>query len=183
MQCTEVNEQLEAYIDGDLNAGKCGAIEEHLAACSSCRRELKLAVQIAFRLRSLPLKECPPVVSDRVHAKLRHREGRWFPDPFVLIRRHPLPAWSLSITAVFLSCSAVFLHDAWQGPVAEKPAYTREDVERARRGITLAFGYVNHARNRTRAVLMEENVPGKILQPLKQTLGLHGSHLEKGEKS
>lgn len=37
-QCDAVLAEIEAYIDGELDAVRCGAIERHCAGCASCAR-------------------------------------------------------------------------------------------------------------------------------------------------
>jgi mycothiol system anti-sigma-R factor len=36
IDCTEVLRRLELYVDGELEAGFCVEIEEHLVSCGSC---------------------------------------------------------------------------------------------------------------------------------------------------
>ena len=60
---------LPAYCDGDLEPTERKLVEQHLAACPSCRAELA-NLQTALRLiRSTPEVDPPPWVAARIMAR------------------------------------------------------------------------------------------------------------------
>ena len=50
---------LSAYIDGQLSAAEAEALEQHLAACDACRRELEELRATVLALRDLPEEAIP----------------------------------------------------------------------------------------------------------------------------
>jgi len=48
--CTEVLEQLQAYLDGEIEAGPARRIASHLQRCDSCEGESLVFVQIKVSL-------------------------------------------------------------------------------------------------------------------------------------
>ncbi len=49
-----LRELLSAYVDGQVSASEASHVQEHLAACAECRRELKALRATVSLLRSLP---------------------------------------------------------------------------------------------------------------------------------
>jgi len=68
---------MASYLDGRLDAGRVGAVEEHLAVCAGCRR----AAAELRGLLSAPATVMPPAGFEaraaRVAAPARRREGPW----------------------------------------------------------------------------------------------------------
>lgn len=54
-----LREKLSAYIDGQLAADEMGLIDEHLAACEACRRELDDLRLTVSAVREIPEVEAP----------------------------------------------------------------------------------------------------------------------------
>lgn len=183
MRCDDLNEILEAYLDGDLTPGRCVEVEAHLAGCAGCRKALELARQVAFELRALPGEACPDTVTERVRERVRHRVRRQDALPRALFRRRILPAWSLRIAAVLMALAAIFTYFLWLEPAGKEAAYSQDEIARARRGIVLALDCVDHAMHRTRVVMKKENVPERILRPLNLDTVFKGSNNKEGEKS
>jgi anti-sigma factor RsiW len=64
-QCREILAGISAYLDGDLNATACDAIERHCHSCSRCAslvRGLRKTVGLCRQAASAPL---PPSVRQR----------------------------------------------------------------------------------------------------------------------
>ena len=49
-----LRELLSAYVDGQVSASEASRVQEHLAACAECRRELEALRATVSLLRSLP---------------------------------------------------------------------------------------------------------------------------------
>lgn len=60
--CTDVQDHLEAYLDGDLPAVRVHQVEGHLASCASCMAQVHLAKEIQSELRALPELDAPAAV-------------------------------------------------------------------------------------------------------------------------
>jgi len=66
MTCHDAREQLSALIDDALGAAERGAVEEHLATCAECRRELERLRGTVALLRAVEPARAPTGFVDRV---------------------------------------------------------------------------------------------------------------------
>jgi anti-sigma factor RsiW len=72
VSCTGLSETLHAYLDGELDAARRVAFEEHLLVCPACARELEAQQAIQTALRDGGLRYRPPAgLEGRVRAGLR----------------------------------------------------------------------------------------------------------------
>jgi anti-sigma factor RsiW len=66
-----MHDQLPAYFDGELDAARGGAFEDHLAACPQCADELAALRQLRAGLREPSLRHSPPpTLTGRVRSAL-----------------------------------------------------------------------------------------------------------------
>ena len=86
MNCDEIQAQLSEYLDRSLGAAPMALVEEHLAACPSCREETELLSETISQVAVLPTVEPPLGFTQRVMAHVREIE----PQP-ALWRRLFLP--------------------------------------------------------------------------------------------
>jgi predicted anti-sigma-YlaC factor YlaD len=71
-------ELLQDYLDGELVAEQVRAVEEHLAGCADCAREVASYRLVFERLENLPLWEPSPALVDRVLAEaMPAHPARW----------------------------------------------------------------------------------------------------------
>lgn len=92
--------QLDAYLDGELEAAHARELESHLVQCPACTRFLdgRLALRSAIKARVPPL-QAPKALEDKVRSRLRSR------------RRAPRLVWrSLALAASV----AVVAFGAWR---------------------------------------------------------------------
>jgi anti-sigma factor RsiW len=54
MNCSQVTDQLPAFLDGDLPPGEAAQLEDHLKACPACRREQAALRQVQRLLDAVP---------------------------------------------------------------------------------------------------------------------------------
>ena len=54
MNCDEIQAQLSEYLDRSLGAAPMALVEEHLAACPSCREETELLSETISQVAVLP---------------------------------------------------------------------------------------------------------------------------------
>src|SRR5262245_5117911 len=66
MTCHDAREQMSALIDDALGAAELGAVEEHLATCAECRRELERLRGTVALLRAVEPARAPAGFVDRV---------------------------------------------------------------------------------------------------------------------
>lgn len=61
--CTDIQHDLEAYLDGGLSTVRVHQVEAHLSSCPSCLAQVHLAKEIQNELRALPETDAPaPVI-------------------------------------------------------------------------------------------------------------------------
>jgi Putative zinc-finger len=92
MTCHDAREQLSALIDDALGAAERGAVEEHLATCAECRRELERLRDTVALLRAVEPARAPAGFVDRVLEAARPK-----PWPRRLFRALLLP-WPVKLT-------------------------------------------------------------------------------------
>jgi predicted anti-sigma-YlaC factor YlaD len=78
--CMHVRAQLEALVDGDLEASAAARLKAHLGSCAACRAEHELAASLPSRLRALKAPAPPPELLPAVlravqRERLRSRLG------------------------------------------------------------------------------------------------------------
>ena len=54
--CVNIEELLDAFLDGELQPDERAAVEQHIAACSKCARQLKESERMIKELKSIPVK-------------------------------------------------------------------------------------------------------------------------------
>src|SRR6185436_12065357 len=91
MTCHDAREQLSALIDDALGAAERGAVEEHLATCAECRRELERLRDTVALLRAVEPARAPAGFVDRVLEAARPK-----PWPRRLFRALLLP-WPMKL--------------------------------------------------------------------------------------
>jgi hypothetical protein len=91
MTCHDAREQLSALLDDALGAAERGAIEEHLATCAECRRELERLRDTVALLRAVEPARAPAGFVDRVLEAARPE-----PWPRRLLRALLLP-WPVKL--------------------------------------------------------------------------------------
>ena len=90
MSCPSFQEMLSAYLDGELSPEEARSLEEHLAVCEDCRRELEELKSLVAALGSLP----PPEMPLGLHAAIMGRVRSEASTGFGRFRR-VLPRWTL----------------------------------------------------------------------------------------
>ena len=76
MDCKQLQQCIDDYLDGALPAGEQRLAEQHLASCADCQAELKQIQQLRHALRALPVPAPSPDFSRRVLAKARQHQQR-----------------------------------------------------------------------------------------------------------
>jgi anti-sigma factor RsiW len=119
MTCTETQEGLSAFIDGDSSPEKCGPLFAHIAECKECRTFLQSSVIVRGMIARIPDPAVPPRLDARVLAiglptgtVARRLAGLWQQR-----LRVPLPAVAATIALVILS--AITSAWLWLSPVQE----------------------------------------------------------------
>ena len=114
MTCHDAREQLSALIDDALGAAERGAVEEHLATCAECRRELERLRDTVALLRAVEPARAPAGFVDRVLEAARPA-----PWPRRLVRALLLP-WPVKLPVeaaaiVLVAVGVAYVFQATQG--------------------------------------------------------------------
>ncbi len=70
MKPCRMQNQISLYLDGELNGEALRRFEDHLQNCEGCRTELEQMSDLLRALRTLPEREVPAGLTDRLHAAL-----------------------------------------------------------------------------------------------------------------
>jgi hypothetical protein len=76
MKCETVREKLTAYLDGDLEDERGGAVRGHLRSCEACQAIAHDEAALRDGLRSLPTLDPPPSLWEGVQKRLAAEEAR-----------------------------------------------------------------------------------------------------------
>ncbi len=109
MTCPDMQEQMSAWVDGELPPDLTAAVDGHLASCVSCRMQARSMRALKHAIAQLPSREAPPgAVRARVEALRfqRRRAGA--------VRA---AAWLASAVA----CVAIVMGIFYFGPLDERP--------------------------------------------------------------
>lgn len=100
-RCNEAFD-LQAYLDGELDAGETLRLERHMDQCASCAVELALYRRVFTTLDAMPLLDPGPMLTERVLAKVvpARVRRRWM----------QVAGWSYAATFVaFLGAAMLWL--------------------------------------------------------------------------
>ncbi len=75
MNCQEVRSMLSEYIDGEANDADAKLLEEHLAECASCAKELEILLRVSNLLQNSAEVEPPPGLLERIESATIQRTG------------------------------------------------------------------------------------------------------------
>jgi anti-sigma factor RsiW len=70
MSDCQFNSRLNAYHDGELDAGELDAVAAHLESCDSCRKELAGIVDVSRAMEQFDPGEITPIELGRLHREL-----------------------------------------------------------------------------------------------------------------
>ncbi len=79
--CREVEELIDAYIDGEMAPQLVSRVDAHLGGCEPCRGMVEHCRAILDTAKTLASDPIPPAVSARLRAALRERVGYDSPAP------------------------------------------------------------------------------------------------------
>ncbi len=125
MRCERIQEELPAYLEGDLSGRALRRVERHLSECEACRRESRALRRTVELLHPLGGQSIPKDVTALVMARLPASEapGRamWRPRPVLLV-----PAMLAVAAALSLSLSGLVPSRHRANAEAPRTVYLRE---------------------------------------------------------
>lgn len=108
----EVTEKLSAYLEGDLAAPEKAAVDQHLAGCARCQKDLDQFRETIGKLSKLKDKaprSFLPDIKQQIHDRSR---GRFFGKRWLLFGRIPFEWVSLLMIVAMLVYYIVMLQGA-----------------------------------------------------------------------
>ena len=160
--CREVEDRLEAFVDGELDLAAVSALEAHLAGCPDCREQQRLAVAVREGLRGLPELETP----ERVLAAVRRTAVADVARPVIV---SPKWAWRTAAAAALVVAAAsgvLWWHGAHR-PQPSPPPQIAEATAQAR----LALGYLADISRRAGIEATRTALVSSFLEPALRSVG------------
>ena len=99
MECRDAKQLIMERLDGELPAEENVRLEEHLAACDACTRELAQQRRLIDGIKALPRVPAPADLAQRVNATIA-RETVRRPGRGAWVRRYGAMAASIAIVVV-----------------------------------------------------------------------------------
>jgi len=115
LKCQDCEELLHPYLDGELDAARRSAVDEHLRDCAGCRHELQ-------RLQALRGALQNPELRYAASETLRHRLMGELKKADARERRPAWPAWGAAIAAGVLAVALFWNFAPHGGPSLEQLA-------------------------------------------------------------
>lgn len=176
--CADIQNQIEACIDGDLSGEHLAAIDRHISACPACSREMALARRVRTALNALPVPDAPAGVAGRVFAQIRAERHETL-QPWLFWQRKSWlrPAWR-PLGAV---AAAILL--IWMGArMAQTPErigtvsnsagdISAEELALAEDQAKWALGYISQVSRRTGLTVRDDIIGGRVAGALQQSAG------------
>jgi len=153
VNCAEVLDNLDAWIDGDVEGSEAAVFEEHVRDCRDCRAAHRFAGEIRAELRSMPEFNPPRRVLAAVEEATR---------PTVMERIHRLLGWIvLRPVPAAVSLAAVIALLLVIVPRGERRTgqFSDAEIRRATAETRLALAYISDATRRA-----ERGVRKKVLE-------------------
>ena len=178
LTCTEVQDTLEAYLDGELDANTHASVASHVESCATCQDEVRFAQAVSDALHELPRPEPPPKIFDAVSDYVRahpNKGPRWLHRIFRLLTLWDNLSFSrIRVGALACLVGIVLLFTFWDNlnlafvragvlvclmgvvlfSIYQYQRYLK--VKQASRDLYYALGKLNYALARTGTVVSEK---------------------------
>ena len=152
LTCTKVQDTLEAYLDGELDADTYASVASHVESCATCQDEVRFVQAISDALHELPRPEPPPKIFDAVSDYVRthpNKEPRWLHRMFQLFTFSGGLTSSLVRAGALVCLIGITLFGTYQ--------YQQHlTVKQASRDLYYALGELNYAVERTGTVVSKK---------------------------
>ena len=152
--CTAIQDNLEAYLAGELDADTYATVAGHVASCEKCQDEVRFVQAISEALHELPRPEPPPKIFDAVSDYVRAHPNK---GPRWLHRIFQLFTFSDDLTAFLARAGALacLIGIALFGTYQYQQHLT---VKQVSRDLYYALGELNYAVERT-SIVVNEKLP------------------------
>ena len=99
--CERIQDDLKAYLDGELRWAENWTVRRHLAGCSGCRKELAEMESLQTRLRASDRGELPAALRARILAAV--------PEPAAERRYRERPSGARRLSLAWAAVTSVLL--------------------------------------------------------------------------
>ena len=169
MDCPEVCDALEAYIEADLPRPQRSAVRRHLAQCANCRRECEQATQVLASLRSLPAKQCSEGLIRDVLRRTRPQPERRR-DLRAWVRPLMRPVWRPALVLAVAACLILVLRPLSPRAPQQQPSYSEAEIRQAQAEAKWALAYVHSVMIRTQSIVKEHVIQGRVVRPIRNSV-------------
>lgn len=163
-ECRAMQQHLEAWLDGELAPADMAALDDHLADCRACRRELQKAERVRRTLAELPERDAPAAVLVAVRERIEAPPWYRRPDLWRGLRG-PLP---MTLAAIALLLISVAIFTSRTGPSSR--AIEERALAQATEEARFALGYLGRVGRETGLLLRDEHLEKRVLAPVAQSL-------------
>lgn len=106
--CQEIQPELVAWLDDQLEPARRQAIDEHLADCTACQAELAGLRRALGSVDSLPASQPSPGFEARFEERFEQERAGWVHAVWTWLRR-PLPAVALGSSLAALVLVSIWI--------------------------------------------------------------------------
>jgi anti-sigma factor RsiW len=165
-RCADIQQDLEAYLDGGLSTIRVHEIEGHLSDCQACLTQMHLAKEIQNELRALPELDAPaPVIQSIYDQTVRAEEpGRSLTG---WLGRWSQPVWAtLAAASLVLVLGLALLNRGTSAPDQPDQATIAQATAEAR----FALAQVGFATRKAGLAVRDKALRDQIVLPTQRSL-------------
>ncbi len=170
VDCHEVMDRFDSYLDGDLDAQTAARFEHHLHSCSDCAAEHAVAERMNQALGGTALEPCPDDVFVRAVAAVTTSENGQADRPPLAGKRLPgIFRWK----ALALAATVLVMFGLGSLPFLLNRAddeFSAEEIAQARMEVEFALGLVSNAGRETGVFLRNDILNDEVVQPIQRTI-------------
>ena len=168
INCQDFDKVLVDYCDGTLTPQQNEDIESHLAQCVHCGDLYKEYIAAVGILHNLPQLNCPAHLVDSVINSINPGETKKssFSKLYSLFPKKTSWQFAYTLSAAAIIIALLFINPDKTTILPEKPHYTAEEVEKARKDIELALGFFHYVSDKTKMVIRDEVISKGIGIPV-----------------
>jgi anti-sigma factor RsiW len=139
-------EEISAWVDGQLGPGESGQVESHIRDCGECRAAAEEMSALAEAFRATEIAELPPYIWSRIEANLDNAvpaRGRKLWSRFVPVIGHPvwMRATAAILAVVVLAVGGALFIEYRSAAEIEKRALTEIQLSQNRLAALEAESY------------------------------------------
>ena len=166
MECSDIQDRLEAFIEDDLPQAMKRAVEEHVSVCPQCRGQWMAAKEVRETLRTLPSQSCPAHVLDDVLQ--RTRPASWgVEDLRSILQRLLRPTWRPVAGLALMVALVLMLRPLADVRPPAPGIYTEQEILKAQEEAQWALAYVHRVMVRTQSMVQDDVIPRQVVHPIR----------------